>query len=215
MNYRYLKVKSRIYKQLGPIVRRTYNIISDIGMLTNKDKESSEFSSFGDGSLISFPPGTVFGKSAISIGKDTMIGPFVTLSAGMMPNQKLIFERIVKIGDRCMIGRGSHIIGHFHIEIDDDVITGPYVYITDQNHGYTDIDTPIWKQNPVDKGVYIGKGTWLGTQAIILPGTYIGKNVVVAAGAVVSGEVPDYSVVAGSPARIVKTFDSEKGWVKP
>ncbi len=215
MNKNYLKYKGKLYQKLGPLVRSTYAAVCDIGMLTNRDKEAKKFYKFGNGSLISFPPGTMFGQSAISIGTDTMIGPFVTLSAGMMPNQKLIFEKIVSIGDRCMIGRGSHIIGHMHVEIDDDVITGPYVYITDQNHGYLDTTVPIWKQNPVDKGVYIGKGTWLGTQCVILPGTYIGKNVVVAAGAVVSGEVPDFSVVAGSPAKVVKKYDEEKGWIKP
>ena len=215
MAYSKLNFKRDLYHLLGPIVRRCYKVACEIGMLTNKNREASEFNSFGNGSFISFPPGTIFGKKAIAIGEDTMIGPFVSISAGMMPNQELLFDKIVQIGSRCMIGRGSHIVGHMHVEIDDDVITGPYVYITDQNHGYEDITIPIWKQYPKDKGVYIGKGSWLGTQCVILPGTYIGKNVVVAAGAVVSGEVPDFSVVAGSPAKIVKHFVDGKGWIKP
>ena len=182
-------------------------------MLTADHKRGKKFGSFGKGSFVSFPPGTIFNEHAIEIGSNTMIGPYVSLSAGMMPGQTLLREIIVSIGDRCMIGRGSHIVGHFGIEIENDVITGPYVYITDQNHGYQDPDVPIWKQNPSDKGVHIGSGSWLGTQCVILPGAWIGKNVVIGAGAVVSGEIPDNCVVVGAPARIVKRYFKDKGWV--
>jgi hypothetical protein len=54
--------------------------------------------------------------------------------------------------------------------IEDEVWTGPYVYITDQNHGYADPDTAIGRQPPVDRAVSIGAGSWLGAGAIILPG---------------------------------------------
>jgi acetyltransferase-like isoleucine patch superfamily enzyme len=91
------------------------------------------------------------------------------------------------------------------------VWTGPYVYITDQNHGYADPDTPIGRQAPVNKPVEIGAGSWLGAGAIVLPGARIGRNVVVAAGSVVRGEVPDHSVVAGVPARVVRSR-TQAGW---
>ena len=73
----------------------------------------------------------------------TVIGPHVTLSAGMVPGQECVTDPVVSIGDRCLIGRGSGIVGHLSIEIDDDVWTGHHVYITDQNHGYEDLDRPI------------------------------------------------------------------------
>ena len=88
--------------------------------------------------------------------------------------------------------------------IGDDVFTGPYVYITDQNHGYADPDEPIGRQLPRNAAVRIGSGSWLGAGAIVLPGACIGRNVVVAAGSVVRGTVPDRCVVAGVPARIVR-----------
>ena len=77
-----------------------------------------------------------------------MIGPFVSLTAGMAPGQEMISDPVVSIGDRCVIGRGSHIIGHFSIEIGDEVQTGPNVYITDQNHVYEDPVVPIGRQWP-------------------------------------------------------------------
>ena len=72
-----------------------------------------------------------------------MIGPDVSLSAGMVPGQQCVTDPVVRIGDRCLIGKGSGIVGHLSIEIGDDVWTGHHVYITDQNHGYEDVDLPI------------------------------------------------------------------------
>jgi acetyltransferase-like isoleucine patch superfamily enzyme len=71
---------------------------------------------------------------------------------------------------------------------------------------------PIGKQGPVNAPVSIGVGSWVGTGAIILPGTTIGRNVVVAAGSVVRGCVPDRCVVAGVPARIVKRYAGSGEW---
>jgi acetyltransferase-like isoleucine patch superfamily enzyme len=99
-------------------------------------------------------------------------------------------DPVVRIGSRCIIGRGSHIVGHWSIEIGDDIQTGPYVYITDQNHSYEDPVEPIGRQWPTEAAVRIGSGSWLGANVIILPGAQIGEHVVVAAGAVVRGVIP-------------------------
>jgi acetyltransferase-like isoleucine patch superfamily enzyme len=133
----------------------------------------------------------------------------------MMPGHDLGDKPVLQVGSRCVIGRGSHIVAHYSILISDDVFTGPYVYITDQNHGYADPDVPIGRQWPVNMAVSIGAGTWLGAGAVILPGACIGRNVVVAAGSVVRGTVPDRCVVAGVPARIVREYVSGTGWSRP
>jgi hypothetical protein len=65
------------------------------------------------------------------------------------------------------------------------------------------------------ESVEIGPGCWIGTGAVILPGARIGRNVVVAAGAVVRGAVPDHAVVAGAPARIVRRWTPADGWQPP
>ena len=96
--------------------------------------------------------------------------------------------------------------------IGDDVFTGPYVYITDQNHGYADPDIPIGRQMPMNSAVRIGSGSWLGAGAVVLPGASIGRNVVIAAGSVVRGTVPDHCVVAGVPARVVRSYVPGDGW---
>jgi acetyltransferase-like isoleucine patch superfamily enzyme len=135
-----------------------------------------------------------------------MIGPQCTLSAGMVPGQQCIAERIVTIGDRCLIGKGSGIVGHFSIEIGDDVWTGHNVYITDQNHGYQDVTLPISVQTMPEKPVRIGNGSWLGYGSVILPGADIGEHVVIGANSVVTGSIPSFSVAVGSPARVIRQY---------
>jgi carbonic anhydrase/acetyltransferase-like protein (isoleucine patch superfamily) len=181
------------------------------GLVTADTPAGRAFKSFGRGSIMAFPPGSVFGESAIEVGEDTLIGQLVTMSAGIVPGQEFFGLTVLRVGDRCVIGRGSHIVAHECVEIGDDVWTGPYVYITDQNHGYADPDTPIGLQFPVNRPVSIGAGSWLGAGAIILPGASIGRNVVVAAGSVVRGTVPDRCVVAGVPARIIRQHTAD-GW---
>lgn len=171
-------------------------------------RRARRFSAFGEGSLMCFPWAALYGEAAIRVGRDTLIGANVSLSAGMVPGQELLNDHVVVIGDRCLIGRGSHIVGHFGIEIGDDVYTGPNVYITDQNHGTTDLTVPIGRQWPApERPVRIGAGSWLGTGVVVLPGVTIGRHVAVGAGAVVTGDLPDFSMAVGSPARVVRQLD--------
>ena len=141
-----------------------------------------------------------------------MIGEHVALSAGMIPGQECLTNPVVRIGDRCLIGRGSGIVGHYSIDIGDDVWTGHHVYITDQSHGYEDVTKPISQQSQPEKSVSIGNGSWLGHGVVVLPGAKIGRNVAVGANSVVSGELPDFSVAVGAPARVIRQYSPESGW---
>lgn len=179
-----------------------------------KSRRGKKFGKFGAGSIILFPTTTIFNENYIHIGNDTMIGEHVALSAGMMPGQKCLTNPVVKIGDRCLIGRGSGIVGHLSIDIGDDVWTGHHVYITDQSHGYSDISRPISQQSQPENAVSIGEGSWLGHGVVVLPGAKIGKHVAVGANSVVTGELPDYCVAVGSPARVIKQYSQKDGWIK-
>ena len=146
------------------LIQRVWGWISDVGAVSPDDERGRRFGSMGPRSMIAFPPGSVFGERWIHIGADTLIGPHVSLSAGMAPGQPMEHDPVIRIGARCSIGRGSHIVGHRSIEIGDDVTFGPYVYVTDQNHVYADVDTPIGRQWPAEDPVVIGAGSWLGRQ---------------------------------------------------
>jgi acetyltransferase-like isoleucine patch superfamily enzyme len=184
----------------------------DAGAVTGDSPAGRRFAAFGDGSVLAFPPGAIFGEAWIEIGSGTVVGQHVSISAGTVPGQDLGPASLLRIGDGCVIGRGSHIVAHQRVDIGDDVFTGPYVYITDQNHGYADPDVPIGRQWPANAPVSIGAGSWLGAGAIVLPGSCIGRHVVVGAGSVVRGQVPDHCVVAGVPARIVRSYVAGDGW---
>ena len=205
--------KGVIRRTAGEAIRRSARWSQLAAAIGPDDAPARRFAAFGRGTCLVFPQGTILNEHGIHIGSDTIIGPHASLSAGMAEGQEMLSHPVVRIGDRCVIGRGSHIVGHWSIEIGDDIQTGPYVYITDQNHSYIDPDQPIGVQIPVEAAVRIGSGSWLGANAVILPGTVIGEHVVVAAGAVVRGEIPSHCVVAGVPARIVRRYVADQGWV--
>lgn len=173
------------------------------------------FGRIGTGTRLAFPQGTLFGTPWIELGDHCVIGADVTLTAGMTPDLELGPEPVLTLGDGVVLGRGSHVIADTSVTIGDDVFFGPHCYVTSLNHSYDDPDTPVGKQWPRTMPVSIGPGCWLGHGAVVLPGATLGRNVVVGAGSVVRGEVPDHSVVAGAPARIVRRLDPEAGWLPP
>ena len=209
-----LRLRSRCRSTVGRVVRSLSRSLNRAASIGPYDPPARRYKRFGQGSIINWPAGNMYGERWISIGDDTMIASQVTLSAGMVPGQQMMTDPVVVIGDRCLIGRGSAIVGHYRIDIGDDVYTGMNVYITDQNHGYEDIEAPIGIQDPEDDPVVIGPGSWIGSGAVVLPGARLGEHCVVAANSVVRGEFPPYSVVAGIPAKVVRLHNGA-GWTRP
>lgn len=146
----------------------------------------------------------------MSLGNNVIIRP----STGLYTNP----TKVLKIGDNVEIGNHSTIAAHHEVVIENDVLTGPHVFIADYNHDYRDVYTPVWSQGefaPKDSKVVIGEGTWLGTNVVIVGNVRIGKHCVIGANSVVTKDIPDYSVAAGIPCKVIKRYDFEKGdWVK-
>ena len=203
-NTAWVRVAGAAKRAVGELIIRGYETAVQWSAIGPNTARGRRFGHFGRGSVICFPWVTIMNERFISIGDDTMIGPHVALSAGMLPGQECVSNPVVSIGDRCLIGRGSGIVGHLSIEIGDDVWTGHHVYITDQNHGYDDPDLPISQQVQAERPVVIGSGSWLGNGSVILPGSRIGSHVVIGANSVVTGSIPDYSIAVGAPARVIK-----------
>lgn len=177
-------------------------------------RRARAFGRFGQGSALCFPPAALYGEQYIRIGEDSVIGPYVTLSAGVMPGHILDRDAVITIGDRCLIGKGSGVVGHESIEIGDDVWTGHHVYVTDANHGYEDTTIPPSGQFAPPRPVVIGSGAWLGHGTIVLPGATIGDHAVIGAGSVVGGHIPAFSVAVGNPARVVRRYVTGEGWTR-
>jgi len=183
------------------------------GAIGAKSRRARRFRGFGEGSSICFPVAALFGERYIRIGEGTIIGPFSGISAGVSPEHELGDVEVLTIGSHTMIGRGSSVVAHDRVVIGDHVFTGPNVYVTDANHGYEDIDTPIGRQFAASKPVSIGDGSWLGHGAVVLPGVTIGAHVVVGAGSVVTTDLPDRCVAVGNPARVIRRHVDGHGWV--
>ncbi len=138
------------------------------------------------------------------IGEKTIVEDFTVINNGVGD---------VYIGSDSLIGLGSAIIGP--VMIGDKVILAQNVVVSGLNHAYQDARTAI-KDQPIDtKAIKIGGGCWLGANVVVTAGVTIGEHCVVAAGSVVTKNIPNYSVVVGNPARVVKTYDaSQDAWVK-
>lgn len=116
-------------------------------------------------------------------------------------DSKLVIE------DGCNIGNFNHIYATSKVLLHKNVLTADKVYISDNLHGYGDINIPISHQAIVQKNeVEIGEGSWLGENVCVI-GARIGKHCVIGANSVVTRDIPDYSVAVGSPAKIIKQFD--------
>ena len=190
----------------GDAVLRAWERLTRRATVGPHSARARRFRRFGAGSALCVPFAALYGEEYIEIGADCIIGPYSSLSAGVMPGHVPDVVPVVTIGDRCVIGKGSGIVGHRSIEIGDDVFTGHHVYITDANHGYEDPTLPIGRQFGPPRPVRIGAGSWLGHGTVVLPGAQIGEHVAVGAGSVVTGELPPYCVAVGSPAQVVRRY---------
>ncbi len=108
----------------------------------------------------------------------------------------------VVIGDKTRIGIHNTIIGP--VSIGNHVNLAQGITVTALNHNFTDTSKRIDEQGISTKQVTIGDDVWIGANAVILPGVTIGRHVVVAAGAVVTKDVPDNCIVGGVPAKVIK-----------
>jgi len=148
----------------------------------------------------------VDGKKYISVGKNSIIQRHGWLLA--MKNDEYDPKLIIHQG--CAIGDFSHITCVRHVEIYDHVLIANNVYISDNQHSYLDVVTPI-RYQPVTfrKKVELGSGCWIGENACIMAS--VGKNSVIAANSVVTREIPDYCVAGGTPAKVLKKYNFESG----
>lgn len=108
----------------------------------------------------------------------------------------------IKIGNYSGIGVNCSVRGP--LTIGDNVMMGPEVVILTHTHKYDKLNVPMSEQGSVVKPVTIGNDVWIGMRSIIMPGVNVGNGVIIGANAVVTKDVPDYSIVGGVPATILK-----------
>lgn len=135
------------------------------------------------------------------IGTGSEIRPFCTIDG----------TNRVFIGNNVTIPDGTRLICNAHDEsskiiIEDSVLFGPNVAVYATTHRFDDPSVPIRDQATVSGITTIRSGAWIGINSVIMPGVTVGKNSVVGSNSFVNRDVPDYTVVAGSPARVLRTL---------
>lgn len=147
------------------------------------------------------------GEKRIYIGDNTIIGSHCILGC-WQHYRKETHEPIIEIGNNCFISAFCQLSAVQRLKIGNDVIIGHFVYISDNNHGEATLESmklPPVKRPLASKGqVIIEDRVWIGDKVSILTGVTIGEGSIIGANAVVTHDVPPYSVVGGVPAKIIK-----------
>ncbi len=174
-----------------------------------------DFASFGPGSSV-VDPYLITGANRIHIGSNVQIAARSWLSV-VDEHLGRRYDPHLLIGDGASLGPDVVIACIGRVEIGARVLTGSRVFIGDTYHDYRALGAAVLDQPMADpKPVHIGEGAFLGIGSIVLPGVTVGERAYVAAGAVVTADVPKSTIVAGNPARIIKRWDEIlQDWVRP
>ncbi len=173
-----------------------------------------KFARWGKGSCI-YAPDRLIGCNRIWIGSNVNILHHARIETIQSYGEQL-FESKLMIGDDTYIGQNLHIVAAGELIIGNNVTISGNVYISDVEHQYKSIDIHVSKQKLCQKMTAIGDNCFIGFGAAILPGVHLGKQCIVGANAVVrEGNYPDYSVIAGIPAKVIRKYDPiVKKWIR-
>lgn len=180
-------------------------------------------------------PGTVFGQGvqlrhprAVELGKGVVVDDHCVLDGrarvppGVSVGDRTMLARNVQVsskGGTVRIGRDVGIGANAEIralegnrvELGDDVLVAPQAYVGGSVYKQDRLDLPVARQGLDPRGgVSVGDGAWIGASAVLMDGVRVGRHAIVAAGAVVTEDVPDYGIAGGVPARLIRTRGGER-----
>ncbi|QBH98835.1 acetyltransferase [Limnobaculum zhutongyuii] len=162
-------------------------------------------------------PFDIRGRKYIKLGNGFTSGRYCRFEAYPQDDDNNI---VITFGSNCQVNDSVHIVGRKKVKIGNDVLIASRVFITDLNHGNYSGEQQSHPEEISDKrvlnskDVVIGDNVWIGEGVSILPGVEIGRCTIIGANSVVTKSVPDYCIVGGNPAIILKKFDFEKKeWV--
>lgn len=165
-----------------------------------------KYGDFGIGSKIYSPNIIISNKKHIFIGKNVCIRQNARIEPVLHWINTTYDPKII-IEDGVVIEQNFHLACANYVKIGKDTLISSYVFISDLNHIYEDIMMPVLKQGLEVKKTEIGEKCFVGTGAKIMAGVKIGNNCVIGANAVVTHDVPDFCIVAGIPAKIIKKYN--------
>lgn len=185
-----------IYKSSAKLRERVFSMLISGG-----------FARFGRKSII-IPPVRLEGERRIEIGSFVYIargGWIQTLPDGDNSASALLIGDFTSIAGPCVISAMRSVV------LEEHVLLASNIYISDHSHRYDQAGIPVKMQGVTRIApVLIKTGAWIGNNAVICPGVTVGKGAVVGANSVVNRDVPDFSIAAGAPARVIRTFGEDR-----
>lgn len=170
-------------------------------------------------------PRSLTNPGAMHIGRDVKLGPNselkcqTTFPGGWMrhPEGEHVqqsFTPSLTIGDRVTASGALQVLAFESVVIEDDVMFANNVFVADGTHAFDHVDVPYKFQGVGQpRPIRIGRGSWIGQNVVILPGVQIGAMAIVGSNSVVTRDVPEYSIVVGSPARVLRRWNAEhRAW---
>lgn len=151
----------------------------------------------------------------ITIGENCYVSPEASLTKTIALGDQTgiasgaVLRGRITFGKNCTVNAYTQVVGK--VTIGNDVRIASLVSIYGHNHGFDDLNTPITKQKGSEKGITIEDDVWVGASAVILDGVTIHAHSIIAAGAIVTKDVPPYSIVGGNPAKLIRDRRTPKG----
>ena len=165
---------------------------------------SRAFANFGSETVIQLPV-RISGEHRMSLGSGVFVG-----AGSWLQTLGTSDDLLLEIGDGTSIAGNCVISAAVSVRIGRRVLIARGTYIADHSHAYERTDVPIADQGITNlRPVIVDDGAWIGENTVLTPGVTIGAGAIVAANAIVSSDIPPYSVAAGSPARVIRRFGND------
>ena len=146
-------------------------------------------------------------RRGIHFGDNVVIGPYSVIRA----SSPCSVGEGARIGNNSAVDAYSFVGAAGMIEIGENVIMGQHVSFHAENHNFERTDIPIKLQGTRRQGIVVEDDCWVGSNTTFLDGSHVGRGCVIAAGSVVRGEIPAYSIAAGAPARVLRSRQADAG----
>ncbi len=195
------------------ILEKIYRLLQGVHNELSRKEIFFGMGRVGDKVYIEMPICSMIGRDKVFLGNNVFIYENSRLDVVRAERDDV---RGIHIGDNCYIGRNFTILCGTEVVIENDVLIASNVGIFGENHGMDpESEVPYMNQELSLGRVHIGQGTWIGERVMVLPDVSIGNKCIIGSGAVVTKSVPDYSMVVGNPARVIKRYNFEtKQWEK-
>ena len=121
----------------------------------------------------------------------------------------------IVLDDRANLGFNCEIFSASTVRVGTDVLMAAYTYLVGGDHLYDRVDIPVLQQGRTARGIDVGAGVWLGAHVVVTDGSCVGRDAIIGAGAVVVGDIPEFAIAVGTPAKVIRDRRADGASVSP